>query len=66
MLRWRAHWLQKQMTGKLMVKANQPDFEASCLDRAAALKSWRTLRNLPAQAREIILRPIRQRFSGTG
>ena len=47
MLRWRAQWLEKQMTGKLLVRANERDFEAS---RQAMLKRYVTFEFTPEVA----------------
>lgn len=47
MLRWRADWLEKQMTGKLLVRANERDFEAS---RQALLKRYVTFEFTPEVA----------------
>jgi mannose-6-phosphate isomerase class I len=47
MLRWRADWLKKQMTGKLLVRANERDFEAS---RQALLKRYVTFEFTPEVA----------------
>lgn len=47
MLRWRADWLEKQMTGKLLVRGNERDFEAS---RQALLKRYVTFEFTPEVA----------------
>lgn len=47
MLRWRAEWLEKQLTGKLLVKASDRDFEAS---RQALLKRYVTFEFTPEVA----------------
>lgn len=47
MLRWRAEWLEKQLTGKLLVRANERDFEAS---RQALLKRYVTFEFTPEVA----------------
>ena len=39
MLRWRAEWLEKQLTGRLLVRSTDRDFEAS---RQALLKRYVT------------------------
>ncbi len=47
MLRWRADWLEKQLTGKLLVRSNERDFEAS---RQALLKRYVTFEFTPEVA----------------
>ena len=47
MLRWRAEWLEKQRTGKLLVKSTDRDFEAS---RQALLKRYVTFEFTPEVA----------------
>jgi gentisate 1,2-dioxygenase len=47
MLRWRAEWLEKQLTGKLLVKSTDRDFEAS---RQALLKRYVTFEFTPEVA----------------
>lgn len=47
MLRWRAEWLEKQLTGKLLVKSSDRDFEAS---RQAMLKRYVTFEFTPEVA----------------
>jgi gentisate 1,2-dioxygenase len=47
MLRWRAEWLEKQLTGKLLVRSSERDFEAS---RQALLKRYVTFEFTPEVA----------------
>ncbi|HKA33958.1 MAG TPA: cupin domain-containing protein, partial [Candidatus Binatia bacterium] len=47
MLRWRAEWLEKQRSGKLLVKSTDRDFEAS---RQALLKRYVTFEFTPEVA----------------
>lgn len=47
MLRWRAEWLEKQLTGKLLIKSTDRDFEAS---RQALLKRYVTFEFTPEVA----------------
>ena len=47
MLRWRADWLEKQLTGKLLVRSSERDFEAS---RQALLKRYVTFEFTPEVA----------------
>jgi len=47
MLRWRAEWLEKQLTGKLLVKSSERDFEAS---RQGLLKRYVTFEFTPEVA----------------
>lgn len=47
MLRWRADWLEKQRTGKLLVRSNERDFEAS---RQGLLKRYVTFEFTPEAA----------------
>ena len=47
MLRWRSEWLEKQRTGKLLVKSTDRDFEAS---RQALLKRYVTFEFTPEVA----------------
>ena len=47
MLRWRAEWLEKQLTGKLLVRSADRDFEAS---RQALLKRYVTFEFTPEVA----------------
>ena len=47
MLRWRADWLEKQRTGKLLVRSNERDFEAS---RQGLLKRYVTFEFTPEVA----------------
>ncbi len=47
MLRWRAEWLEKQLTGKLLVRSSERDFEAS---RQGLLKRYVTFEFTPEVA----------------
>jgi len=47
MLRWRAEWLEKQLTGRLLVKATDRDFESS---RQGMLKRYVTFEFTPEVA----------------
>jgi len=47
MLRWRAEWLEKQLTGRLLVRSTDRDFEAS---RQALLKRYVTFEFTPEVA----------------
>jgi gentisate 1,2-dioxygenase len=47
MLRWRAEWLEKQVSGKLLIKSTDRDFEAS---RQALLKRYVTFEFTPEVA----------------
>jgi gentisate 1,2-dioxygenase len=47
MLRWRSEWLEKQLTGKLLVRSTERDFEAS---RQALLKRYVTFEFTPEVA----------------
>jgi gentisate 1,2-dioxygenase len=47
MLRWRADWLEKQRTGKLLIRSSDRDFEAS---RQALLKRYVTFEFTPEVA----------------
>jgi quercetin dioxygenase-like cupin family protein len=47
MLRWRAEWLEKQVSGKLLIKSTDRDFEAS---RQAMLKRYVTFEFTPEVA----------------
>ncbi len=64
MLRWRADWLEKQMTGKLLVRANERDFEAS---RQALLKRYVTFEFTPEVAStnwSVFLNDVKQHSAG--
>jgi gentisate 1,2-dioxygenase len=47
MLRWRSEWLEKQLTGKLLIRSSDRDFEAS---RQALLKRYVTFEFTPEVA----------------
>jgi gentisate 1,2-dioxygenase len=60
MLRWRAEWLEKQQTGKLLIRSGDRDFEAS---RQALLKRYVTFEFTPEVASvnwSVFLNDVRQ------
>jgi quercetin dioxygenase-like cupin family protein len=60
MLRWRAEWLEKQLTGELLIRSGDRDFEAS---RQALLKRYVTFEFTPEVASvnwSVFLNDVRQ------